>query len=199
MADGFLPDDNLASLTSARDAMKDLDGLSRQFGRSLSDSFARAATGSRQFEDVLRNVGARLTDISLKAALRPLGQLLTSGLDSVVKTGLDSLVGGLSANAHGNAFSQGRVQPFASGGVVATPTFFPMQRGVGLMGERGPEAILPLARGADGRLGVAASGGGQATSITVNIATSDAESFRRSEAQVSAALARAVARGQRAL
>ena len=48
---------------------------------------------------------------------------------------------------------------------------------------------------AGGRLGVAASGGGAATTVVVNIATSDAESFRRSEAQVSAALARAVARG----
>ncbi|CAH1669550.1 MULTISPECIES: phage tail tape measure protein [unclassified Chelatococcus] len=199
MADGYLPDDDPVSLANARDALKDLDSLSRQFGRSISDSFAKAATGSRQFDDVLRTVGSRLTEIGLKAALRPLGKALTSGLESLVTTAGGSLFGGLSLNAKGNAFSQGRVQPFADGGVVATPTYFPMQRGVGLMGESGPEAILPLARGPDGRLGVAASGGGTATSIVVNIAASDAESFRRSEAQVSAALARAVARGQRAL
>jgi phage-related minor tail protein len=57
---------------------------------------------------------------------------------------------------------------------------------------------MPLARGPDGRLGVAA-GGGAPTHVTVNIATPDADSFKRSEAQVSAALARAVARGRRAL
>ena len=56
---------------------------------------------------------------------------------------------------------------------------------------------MPLARGPDGKLGVR-SGSGGATSVTVNISTPDAESFRRSEAQVSAALARAVGRGRRA-
>ena len=66
------------------------------------------------------------------------------------------------------------------------------------MGEAGPEAVMPLSRGADGRLGVAAGGGARPASVTVNIATPDADSFRRSQAQVSAALARAVARGQRA-
>ena len=71
---------------------------------------------------------------------------------------------------------------------------------VGLMGEAGREAVLPLARGSDGRLGVAmegASGGG--ATINVSIATPDAESFQRSEAQVTAMLARAVARGRRGL
>jgi phage-related minor tail protein len=68
------------------------------------------------------------------------------------------------------------------------------------MGERGAEAIMPLARGPDGRLGVRA-GGGQARplNVVVQVSTPDAESFRRSEAQVSAAIARAVARGRRAL
>ena len=89
--------------------------------------------------------------------------------------------------------------PFAGGGVVAAPTYFPLGRNIGLMGERGAEAILPLARGPDGKLGVRSGSGGGATHVTVNIAASDLESFKRSEAQVSAALARAVARGRRAL
>ena len=70
---------------------------------------------------------------------------------------------------------------------------------MGLMGERGAEAIVPLSRGPDGRLGIAAQGGGKSTSVVVNIATTDAESFRKSEGQISSALARAVARGQRSL
>ena len=69
---------------------------------------------------------------------------------------------------------------------------------MGLAGERGAEAIMPLARGPDGRLGVAAQGGG-GVSITLNVTTPDAESFRRSEAQVATMVARAVALGQRNL
>jgi len=63
--------------------------------------------------------------------------------------------------------------------------------------EAGPEAIMPLTRGADGRLGVATSGAATAANITVQISTPDAESFRRSEAYLTGQIARAVARGQR--
>jgi phage-related minor tail protein len=83
--------------------------------------------------------------------------------------------------------------------VIGAPTYFPMQGGgLGLAGEAGPEAIMPLMRGADGRLGVAMSGGAPAT-VNVTIATPDAASFRRSEAYITGQIARAVARGQRSL
>lgn len=64
--------------------------------------------------------------------------------------------GGLWAN--GGAFQGGNVIPFARGGIVSKPTLFPMANGAGLMGEAGPEAIMPLRRGADGRLGVSMHG-----------------------------------------
>jgi phage-related minor tail protein len=60
--------------------------------------------------------------------------------------------------------------------------------------------VLPLSRGPDGRLGVAVEGRAERTPVVnVVVNTPDAESFRRSEAQVTAALARAVARGARSL
>jgi phage-related minor tail protein len=65
------------------------------------------------------------------------------------------------------------------------------------MGEAGPEAIMPLTRGPDGRLGVAARGsGGGGGPVVVNISTPDVAGFQRSRGQVSAQLARAVRRGQ---
>lgn len=70
--------------------------------------------------------------------------------------------------ANGAAFQGGNVVPFANGGVVGGPTTFPMSGGrTGLMGEAGPEAIMPLKRGKDGKLGVVAEGGG-AVNITQN-------------------------------
>lgn len=60
-------------------------------------------------------------------------------------------------NANGNAFSHGRVLPFAQGGVVSSPTMFPMAGNrTGIMGEKGAEAIMPLKRTANGQLGVQA-------------------------------------------
>jgi phage-related minor tail protein len=94
----------------------------------------------------------------------------------------------------------GGIKPFAAGGVIGTPTYFPlMSSGVGLAGEAGPEAILPLARGSDGRLGVAAGGERGVANVTIHIATPDTESFRRSESYITGQIARAVARGQRSL
>jgi phage-related minor tail protein len=82
--------------------------------------------------------------------------------------------------------------------VIGTPTYFPLTSGgLGLAGEAGPEAIVPLSRGSDGRLGIAMSGAGGGTNVTVQIATPDVGSFRRSEAYLTGQIARAVARGQR--
>jgi phage-related minor tail protein len=72
-----------------------------------------------------------------------------------------------------------------------------MRGATGLMGEAGPEAILPLARGADGRLGVQAGGGGRPVSVVMHIQTPDAEGFRRSRSQIAAEMSRALARGAR--
>ena len=70
---------------------------------------------------------------------------------------LGNTIGGLFKNAKGNAFSYGHVLPFAQGGVVQSASTFPMSGNrTGLMGERGPEAIMPLKRTPSGQLGVQA-------------------------------------------
>jgi phage-related minor tail protein len=173
--------------------MKALDRVTAQFGKSLSGALAKGIIQGKGFEDILKTIGQRFIEIGLKAALKPLEGMFT-GLLSGGFGGLSNLFGGLLGGGGAG------VTPFASGGVISTPHFFPMGRGLGLAGERGAEAILPLARGPDGRLGVASNAGrGGPVSISMNIQTPDAESFRRSEAQVSASLARAVARGHRSL
>jgi len=71
-----------------------------------------------------------------------------------------------------------------------------MRSGRGLMGEAGPEAIMPLARGPDGKLGVQA-GGGRSVNVVMNISTPDVQGFQRSQSQVAAQVSRALSRGQR--
>jgi lambda family phage tail tape measure protein len=72
-------------------------------------------------------------------------------------------------NAKGNLYAENGIQAFARGGIVDKPTLFPFAKGTGLMGEAGPEAIIPLRRGRNGNLGVASGGGGGATSVVVNV------------------------------
>jgi len=180
-----------AALDDTRARLNDLNGLAERFGATMTRSFASGIAKGKSLDDILRSVGQKFIDIGLKAGFQPLEGLISSGLGSLTRglTGAFSSFGGAAAGAP--------VMPFADGGVIATPSYFPLGRGVGLAGEAGPEAILPLSRGSDGRLGVAASGAASAP-VYVTIQTADADSFARSEAQVSAALARAVARGRRA-
>ena len=114
--------------------------------------------------------------------------------------GLFAGFGGGRGSGESLTAAMGAIKPFAAGGVIGTPTYFPLAPGgVGLAGEAGPEAIIPLVRGANGRLGVAMSGGGAVANVTIHIATPDADSFRRSETYLVGQIARAVARGQRSL
>ena len=166
--------------------MREMESLSRAFTRSIADGLSGAIISGRKFSDVLKSLAASLARLTLNAALRP------------VVSGLGGMLGGLVASADGNVFSAGRVRAFASGGVVGGPTVFPMADGLGLMGEAGPEAIMPLARGPDGKLGVRAAGGAP-VNVVMNITAQDAESFRRNRGRIAAELARAVAEGRRNL
>lgn len=191
------------SMEATREAMLDLENVAKRFGSTVTSVFSRAVVNGKQFDDVIRSLGMRLSQMALKSALKPLESTIMSGLGGLLDKGIGSLGSALSGNllsasAKGNVIAGGAVRPFAKGGVIAAPTYFPLGRGAGLMGEKGAEAIMPLARGPDGKLGVQAAGGG-GTSVNITINAQDVESFRRSEAQVAASLARAVSRGRRAL
>ncbi|HCO6566015.1 phage tail tape measure protein [Escherichia coli] len=67
-------------------------------------------------------------------------------------------------NADGGVYQSADLSRY-SGTVVNRPTFFAFAKGAGVMGEAGPEAILPLRRGADGKLGVVADIGGSGMAI----------------------------------
>ncbi len=170
-------------------SLNDADRLARGFSRNLSSAFTGVALKGKTLGDVVDTIGLRLSKLALDLAFKPLEQ----GLGQL----LSPLTQGVS-NLFAPASPQ--VTPFAKGGVVSAPTFFPMSGGLGMAGERGAEAILPLARGRDGALGVRLDGhGAAAPSVTINISTPDIEGFRRSQSEIAASLARMVARGQRSL
>jgi phage-related minor tail protein len=156
----------------------DLEARSRSFGSALTGALRGAVTDGKGLESVLAGLARRMSDIALSVGLKP--------LEGVLSSGVSSLLGG--------------VTPFAKGGVVAAPTYFGgADGGLGLMGEAGAEAILPLKRVPDGALGVASEGAGGGTRIVFNVTAQDAASFRKSEGQIAAMLTRAVGRGQRSL
>ena len=179
------------ALGDARDRLIELDGLAGRFGQSLSRAFASGVASGKSFESILQTVGQKFIELSLRMALQPAMNLFTGAFGQMVQG-----IGGMLGGAVGGA---GPVTPFADGGVISSPGYFPLGRGVGLAGEAGPEAILPLTRGADGALGVRAAGSSGGAPVYVTIQTPDVESFARSQAQVSAGLARAVARGRRGM
>ena len=181
-----------ADLSDFRREIADADRLARGFGASFSRALDQALVRGKSFSEVIRSLGMRLSSLALNAAFKP----IENGLSDAFR----GMFGGfnLGGGNGGGGLLEG-VTPFARGGVIASPTFFPLGGKLGVAGERGAEAILPLARGADGRLGVQSAASSPPVAISVNVSTPDAASFRRSEAYLSGMIARAVARGERNL
>lgn len=167
-------------------------GLERGLGRAIDG----LVLDGGKLSDALKDIGRSLADTVYGMAMKPvenaLAGTLASGVAGLFGGGL--LGQGVTPFAKGGVFSQGRA---VGGGIVSGPTSFPMRGGAGLMGEAGPEAIMPLRRGPDGKLGVAAAGGGGGVHVTFNIQTPDVAGFQRSQSQIAAQMSRVLARGER--
>ncbi|MFT6446497.1 hypothetical protein SAMN04488041_102506 [Sulfitobacter pontiacus] len=171
---------------------KDVATLEKGLSRGLRKAFDGVAFDGMKLSDALSTVARSMVNTTYNAAMKP----VSDHVGGLISQGVGSLVQGILPFADGAPFSQGRVMPFAQGGIVSTATGFGMRGGMGLMGEAGPEAIMPLARGPDGKLGVkgGASGG---TTVVMNITTPDAQGFQRSQSQIAAQLSRALNAGNR--
>jgi phage-related minor tail protein len=185
-----------STLASVRDSLgqttRDLGDLKTGFAGGLRSAIDGLVIDGDRLSDALKGVGRTMVDTIYKAAMKP----VTDQLGGLLSQGLNGAVSSLMPFANGGAFAQGRVMPFAKGGVVSQATPFAMRGGTGLMGEAGPEAIMPLARGPDGRLGVR-SEGGRSAQVTINVSTPDVAGFRRSQSQIAAEMSRLLGRGTR--
>ena len=186
-----------AELARLRESMlytnREVTTLSSGIGSGLRRAFEGLVFDGMKLSDALKGIARSMADTAFAVAMKPLEQALSGA----IAQGVNGLIGGVMPFADGGAFAQGRVMPFAKGGIVSQPTYFPMRGATGLMGEAGAEAIMPLRRGADGRLGVATAGGGRPLNVTFNVSTPDVAGFQRSQSQIAAQMGRLLARGER--
>lgn len=196
-----------ATLDKVDKKIKDTKDAQQQFMDDIANGVIRwsqqsadaivdfATTGKASFSDLANSIIADLARMAVQAKItKPLFDALGDvfGIkDTTTKT----------TEAHGDAFDQRGIIPFARGGVVRRPTIFPFASGIGLMGEAGPEAILPLSRMANGDLGVQSGG------TTVNVVnnsggeasvkeTKTANGGTRIDVMIESAIDSAIARGR---
>jgi len=171
--------DYIESIEGAENPLKEIGETLKS---SLGDAFMSIVDGSKSASDAFKDMA--------RAVLKQAFELL------VIKPILDGLFGGSGGGgtgvlgkifgfANGGAFQNGKVTAFANGGVVNGPTVFPMANGMGLMGEAGPEAVMPLKRGKNGKLGVQVEGnqGNVTVQNHFHIAANGDESVKRIIAQ----------------
>lgn len=165
-------------LRDGLDDLKDLDDLFYNIGKS-------AASGFEDWVFQVKSLNEALEDTARQISRLVFRQFVTQPLAE----GIGGFLSGF-ASAQGNVFMNRRVVPFASGGIVDSPITFPLRNGVGLAGEAGPEAIIPLKRDQQGNLGV--RGG---VNVTMNVYAKDANSFRKSSRQITQDLQRGLRNG----
>lgn len=174
------------SLDAIKDAAQRVRERVEQMKAPFQEFFTSIVTGASSVRDALSNLLAKFAEMLANQAFQMIWGEAKPWWQGTGNTGISGWLSKILPWAQGGAFSAGRVIPFASGGIVASPTLFPLRGATGLMGEAGPEAILPLSR-IGGRLGVAA----QPQEIVVRLAMSpDVEA--RVEARATAATVRVV-------
>ena len=143
-------EEQIASIQSVANTMKS----------SMSDAFMSMIEGTKSFKDSMKDMARAVIKQLLEVLVV---QKLVGSFNATTGVG-SGIVGAVMGafQADGGAWQGGsQIKAYANGGVVGGPTYFPMSGGkTGLMGEAGPEAIMPLKRGANGKLGVQMEGGG---------------------------------------
>lgn len=146
---------------------------------SISNNLTNVLTGAASFKDGMSNIFSSLGETVIKTLIQMATQaLITKAIMASFGGGAGGLFGSLFGGASGAASVGSAIQSAGanfsfnalggvydspslsaySGGVYSTPQYFAFAKGAGVFGEAGPEAIMPLTRGADGSLGVRAVG-----------------------------------------
>ena len=163
------------NISEEKRKQKELDDQAKKNADDLQKKLDEQKKKQEEIADAIRS---NITSAIMEAidGTKTLGQAFTDLLKKIgnmaLEIGISSLLKSIKF-ADGGVINKGKVTPFAAGGVLNKPTLFPMANGMGLAGEAGPEAIMPLKRGPGGRLGVEASGGSSIGGIVVNVDASN--------------------------
>ena len=173
-------------------ALGGLEELGRAFGQGANAGEAMQSALVAMSQEILN----ALPNLFLQAGLQLIAQgQWALGLGFIAAAGSTALIKGnvngrieaektAKANAHGNAFDASGIRAYADGGaftnqIVSAPTYFRHGGGLGLMGEAGPEAIMPLTRMPNGDLGVQTAGGG--AQVIVNVINNSSADVQKEE------------------
>jgi len=197
--------DAMAAAKAETDQLKEITGLGREVfkgffsdmreglmnGRTIWQSFGDAAVNAlnRIAEKLIEMAATQLFEAAFPSNAGGggggigglLGGLFGGGSSGTASGIFDGLMGSsfFPTFAKGAAFRAGNVVQFARGDVFGSPTYFPMSGGRrGLMGEAGPEAIVPLHRASDGGLGVRMAGGQAQRQTVIVTVTGDTDLVR---------------------
>jgi tape measure domain-containing protein len=155
--------------------------ISESFANAFTETISGATSARQALADMMRSIGESFLQMAQQIIAKQLAMIIfgsimkalgisTSPFSGGSAPNYSGILGGGQAgfnpaafsmpalNAKGNVYAKNGIQPFAMGGIVNRPTLFKYAKGGemqnGLMGEAGPEAIMPLKRGPDGKLGV---------------------------------------------
>ncbi|MGX9443857.1 phage tail length tape measure family protein [Nitrobacteraceae bacterium UC4446_H13] len=169
-----------SNLPGLQQALNDATNVNKMMDQFATSSFNSVTTGLADIFDGTKTAAQGFADLG-KTVVRALEEMIIkmyivapifNALKGVLGGGglLGSILPGVTASANGNVFAanDNGISKY-SNQVVSSPTLFAFANGIGLMGEAGAEAIMPLQRGSDGRLGVAANGGGGGGKTEINI------------------------------
>ena len=142
---------------------------------SMGDAFADLVVdGKASFAELTVSILKDIQKMIIKAlffkAIMGAKNFLGFGDGGVVGNDVQGFGGQqVMAAAKGQVMAKNKIVPYAYGGIVSRPTLFPMANGAGLMGEAGPEAIMPLRRNKQGKLGVETSGATSNNVVNVSV------------------------------